>query len=59
MQAPPLQVSLYPMASIAGLYGGLGTNQEDGSGGRVSLLAKFKRDLIKEQASQAAQRREE
>ena len=40
------------MASIAGLYG-FGTNQEDGAGGRVSILARFKRDIIKEQASKA------
>jgi len=48
------------MASIAGLYGGLSAgNQEDGSGGRVNILARFKRDIIKEQASQAEKRREE
>ena len=46
------------MASIAGLYGGFGTNPEDGGGGRT-LFSKFKKDIIKEQANQAAQRREE
>ena len=46
------------MASIAGLYGGFGTNPEDGGGGRT-IFAKFKKDLIKEQANLAAQRREE
>ena len=46
------------MASIAGLYGGFSTNQEDGGGGRT-LFSKFKKDIIKEQAHQAAQKREE
>ena len=46
------------MASIAGLYGGFGTNQEDGGGGR-SLFAKFKKDIIKQEASKAAATREE
>ncbi len=36
------------MASLAGIYGGFGTNQEDGSGGR-NILVRFKRDVIKEQ----------
>ena len=39
------------MASIAGLYGGFGTNQEDGSGGR-NLFSRFKKDIIKEQAEE-------
>ena len=50
------------MASIAGLYGGFGSGgQEDGGGGggRNNLFSKFKKDLIKEQASQAAAKREE
>ena len=45
------------MASIAGLYGGFGGNQEEGT--RGNIFVKFKKDLIKEQASQAAARRDE
>ena len=46
------------MASIAGLYGGFGQNQEDGSGGR-NIFARFKKDIIKAEANLAAQKREE
>jgi hypothetical protein len=46
------------MASIAGIYGGFGSGPDDGAGGRGNLFTKFKKDLIKEQASQAAAKRE-
>lgn len=51
-------LQLNTMASIAGLYGGFGTNQEDGGGGRQNLFSKFKKDIIKVQATAAAAKRE-
>ena len=50
----------FVMASIAGLYGGFAASNEDGGGGgRGNMFSKFKKDLIKEQAHQAAAKRED
>ena len=47
------------MASIAGIYGGFGAGPaDDGAGGRGNLFSKFKKDIIKEQASQAQAKRD-